>query len=81
MKKITCGTIYRSPKQNKSSNERFRLKLRGVLNAIKASKNNAYVMGDFNYDLLHQSHDFTDDFVGILYTIPKNTIPNEHDPE
>ena len=50
--KITCGIVYRSPKQDKSSNKRFRLKLRGVLNAIKASKNNAYIMGDFNYDLL-----------------------------
>ena len=36
--KITSGTIYRSPKQDKSSNERFRLQLRGVLNAIKTSK-------------------------------------------
>ena len=40
--KITCGTIYRLPKQDKSSNERFRLKLRRVLNAIKTSKKYLY---------------------------------------
>ena len=66
MKKITCGAMYGSPKQDKSSNERFRLKLRNVLNVIKASKNNAYIMGDLNYDLLQQSHAFTDDFVDTL---------------
>ena len=63
----TCGTIYRSPKQDKSSNERFRSKLRGVLNAIKASKNNVYIMEDFKHDLLLQSHAFTDDFVDTMY--------------
>ena len=65
--KITCGTINRSSKEDEFSNERFRLKLRDVLNAIKASKNNAYIVGDFNYDLLRQSHAFTDDFVDTMY--------------
>ena len=75
--KITCGTIYRLPKQDKSSNERFRLKLRGELNAIKASKNNAYIMGDFNYDLLHQSHAFTDGFVDTMYDYSFYSIINK----
>ena len=33
--KMTYRTVYRLPKQDKSSNERFKLKLRDVLNAIK----------------------------------------------
>ena len=66
--KITCGTIYRSPKQDKISNIQFQVvQLNNVLNTINASKKKAYIMGDLNYDLLQDSHTFTDNFVDIMY--------------
>ena len=69
--------MKKSPKQDKSSNKCFRLKLRGVLNALKVSKNNAYIMEDFNYDLLNQSHAFTDDFVDTMYDYSFYSIINK----
>ena len=65
--KITCGTIYRSPKQDKVSNIQFQVQLNNVLNTINASKNKAYIMGDLNYDLLQDSYTFTDNFVDTMY--------------
>ena len=65
--KITCSTIYRSPKQDKFSNIQFQVQLNNVLNTINASKNKAYIMGDLNYDLLQDSHTFTDNFVDTMY--------------
>ena len=65
--KITCGTIYRSPKQDKFSNIQFQVQLNNVLNTINASKNKAYSMRDLNYDLLQDSHTFTDNFVDTMY--------------
>ena len=58
---------YLLTKQDKSLYEHFKLKLKDKPNAIKASKNNAYIMSDLNYDLLQHSHAFKDDFVDTMY--------------
>ena len=65
--KITCGTIYRAPKQNRFSNNQFKVQLKNALSTLNVSKNKAYIMGDLNYDLLQDSHTFKDDFVDIMY--------------
>ena len=65
--KITCGTIYRAPKQDRFSNNQFKTQLKNALSTLTVSKNKAYIMGDLNYDLLQDSHIFTDDFVDIMY--------------
>ena len=65
--KITCGTIYRAPKQDRFSNNQFKTQLKNALSTLNVSKNKAYIMGDLNYDLLQDSHTFTDDFVDIMY--------------
>ena len=65
--KITCGTIYRSRKQDKVSNIQFQVQLNNVLNTTNATKNKAYIMGDFNYNLLQDSHTFIDNFVDTIY--------------
>ena len=65
--KITSGTIYRSPKRDKVSNIQFQVQLNNVLNTINASKNEAYIMRDLNYDLLQDSDIFTDNFVDTMY--------------
>ena len=65
--KITCGTIYRAPKQDRFSNNQFIAQLKNALSTLNVSKNKAYIMGDLNYDLLQDSHTFTDDFVDIMY--------------
>ena len=67
--KITCGsgTIYRAPKQDRFLNNQFKVLLKNALSTVYVSKNKAYIMGDLNYDLLQDSHTFTDDFVDIMY--------------
>ena len=65
--KITCGTIYRAPKQDRFSNNQFKVQLKNALSTLNVFKNKAYIMGDLNYDLLQDSHTFTDDFVDIMY--------------
>ena len=65
--KITCGTIYHAPKQDRFSNNQFIVQLKNALSTLNVSKNKAYIMGDLNYDLLQDSHTFTDDFVDIMY--------------
>ena len=65
--KITCGTIYRASKQDRFSNNQFKTQLKNALSTLTVSKNKAYIMGDLNYDLLQDSHIFTDDFVDIMY--------------
>ena len=75
--KIICGTIYRSPKQDKVSNILFQVQLNNVLKTINASKNIAYIMGDLNYDLLQDSHTFTDNFVDTMYDHSRYPIINK----
>ena len=65
--KITCGTIYCSPKQDKVSNIQFQVQQNNVLNTINASKNKAYIIGDLTNVLLQDSHTFTDNFVDTMY--------------
>ena len=60
------GTIYRAPKQDRFWNNQFKVQLKNAL-VVNVSKNKAYIMGDLNYDLLQDSHSFTDDFVDIMY--------------
>ena len=75
--KITCGTIYRAPKQDRFSNKQFKVQLKNALSTLNVSKNKAYIMGDLNYDLLQDSHTFTDDFVDIMYDHPFYPIINK----
>ena len=65
--KITCGTIYCAPKQDRFSNNQFKVQLKNALSTLNVSKNKGYIIGDLNYDLLQDSHTFTDDFVDIMY--------------
>ena len=54
--KITCGTVYCTPKQDRFSNNQFKVQLKNALSVINVSKNKAYIVGDLNYDLLQDSH-------------------------
>ena len=65
--KITYGTIYRAPKQDRFSNNQFIVQLKNALSILIVFKNKAYIMRDLNYDLLQDSHIFTDDFVDTMY--------------
>ena len=75
--KITCGTIYRTAKQDRFSNNQFKVQLKNALGTLNVSKNKAYIMGDLNYDLLQDSHTFTDDFVDIMYDHSFHPIINK----
>ena len=61
-KSIICGTIYRSPRNDKRSFDIFNNYLHQTLNAINKTKHKCFIMGDFNIDLLnltdqlHQHH-------------------------
>ena len=44
--KITCGTIYRAPKQDRFLNNQFKTQLKNALSTLTVSKNIAYIMGD-----------------------------------
>ena len=51
-KKVTVGTIYRSPDELVSSNNAFLHHLRNSLNILSRKNNPCFIMGDMNFDLL-----------------------------
>ena len=72
--KITCSTIYRAPKQDRFSNNQFEVQYKYDK---RIQKQSVYIMEDLNYDLLHDSHTFTDDLVDIIYDYSFCPIKNK----
>lgn len=72
---LTCGTIYRSPLLDGSSNSEFRQNLDNLLRKI--NKNNySYIMGDFNYNLLLESDSDIDSFIDIMHSFSYYSLIN-----
>ena len=65
---ITIGTIYRSPVEIVSNHDKFRKHLHTVLNIINSGKNDCFIMGDMNYDLLDTDSADEDLFKDKMYT-------------
>ena len=59
-KETTSGTIYRSPQHNKEVFSQFFSHLKNTLTTLDKSKNKAFIMGDFNIDLLYVQSDNTE---------------------
>ena len=64
---VSCGTIYRAPKQDKQSVSEFLTTLKLYLETISNIKKTYYVMGDMNVNLNNQSQGLTDAFTEIMF--------------
>ena len=64
---VTVGTIYRSPDQIVANNDKFRKHLHTVLTLINIRKNDSFIMGDMNYDLLDTDSADEDLFKDEMY--------------
>ena len=67
-RRITVGTIYRPPDQIVESNNKFCKHLNTLLTQINARKNDCFIMGDMNYDLLDTESADEDLFKDEMYT-------------
>ena len=70
---ITIGTVYRSPDESISSNNKFLHHLRNSLRILDRKKNPCFIMGDMNYDLLDldsQAEDLFKDEMFSFYFYP-----------
>ena len=66
-KVVSCGTIYRDPKQDKQSVSEFLTTLKLLLETISNTKKICYVMVDMNVNLNNQSQGLTDAFTEIMF--------------
>ena len=66
-KKITCGTIYRSPQHNKEAFSQFFCHFKNTLTSLDKSKNKCFIMGDFNIDLLDIKNENTETYVESMF--------------
>ena len=65
---ILCGTIYRSPSCQASTNEKILVMLNACLIEINKIKNNiSSLIGDFNYDLLDSKNTTVMKLVDLLF--------------
>ena len=62
---IKCGTIYRSPTTDSTSNQQFISNLSSVLSHLKPNTK-CFIHGDFNYDLLQAENRYTSKFIEYL---------------
>ena len=64
-KKTVVGVIYRPP--GGDLNE-FNETLTGILDKLKSEKNQCYLLGDFNINLLsYDAHSLTAEFIDMMY--------------
>jgi hypothetical protein len=64
-KNYIIGVIYRPPNHNVAN---FISEPNSLIGKISRDNKNCYIMGDFNLDLLnHSSHQFTKEFLDIMY--------------
>ena len=67
-KSIICGTIYRSPQNDKLSFDIFNNYLLQILNTINKTKHKCFIMGDFNIDLLNLTAQQTELFTNTMFS-------------
>ena len=65
-KVVTCGTIYRSPKKDTKSLNKFFEYLNFVFNKLKHNKN-VYIMGDTNINLIDQKDPGTEILTDTMF--------------
>ena len=63
---ITCGTIYRSPMTDSTSNQQLISNLRSVLSHLKPNTK-CFIYIDFNYDLLQAENRYTSKFIETMF--------------
>ena len=63
---ITCGTIYRSPMTDSTSNQQFISNLSSVLSHLKPNTK-CFIYGDFNYDLLQTENRYISKFIKTMF--------------
>ena len=63
---ITCGTIYRLPMTDSTSNQQFVSNLSSVLSHLKPNTK-CCMYGDFNYDLLQAENRYTSKFIETMF--------------
>ena len=63
---VTCGTIYRSPKKDTKSLNKFFEYLNFVFNKLKHNKN-VYIMGDTNINLIDQKDPGTEILTDTMF--------------
>ena len=63
---ITCGTIYRSPITDSTSNQQFITNLSSILSHLKPNTE-CFIYGDFNYNLLQAENGDTSKFIGTMF--------------
>ena len=67
-KSIICGTIYRSPRNDKFFFDIFNDYLLQTLNAINKAKHKCFIMGDFNIDILNLTDQQTELFTNTMFS-------------
>ena len=68
---VICETNYRTPNQHIQKNKLFLEKLKDLLNFL--NKKIAYLLGDFNYDLLNP-HKYAELYIHFLYTMGSSLL-------
>ena len=76
-KSIICGTIYRSPRNDKLFFDIFNNYLLQILNAINKTKHKCFIMGDFNIDLLNLTDQQTELFTNTMFSFNYYPLRNK----
>ena len=63
---ITCGTIYKSPMTDSTSNQQFISNLSCGLSHLKPNTK-SFICGDFNYNLLPAENRYTSKFIETMF--------------
>ena len=66
-KVVSCGTIYRDPKQDKQPVSEFLITLRLLLETLSNTKKTCHVVGDINVNINTQNQGLTDAFTEVMF--------------
>ena len=79
-KSIICGTIYRPPRRDISSFELFNENLYNIMQKLNKTKHKCFILGDFNFDLLHSSDQLTESFTANVLSFNYYPLINTRKP-
>ena len=66
-KTITLGTIYRSSSQSSEQQNVFMQTLKSCISILNESKNECFIMGDMNYDLIKTDDKLVNEFKDVFF--------------
>ena len=69
---VIIGVVYRTPGSNGKA---FLESLAGAMSLIEREGKKAFLMGDFNLDLLTTNSDITSEFIDLMYTQSHSHMP------